>query len=667
MRRRAWWVGILLGILFAGAPVGSQPFATQIQIAINQLTTGLTTFVRVRLNASSYINWSSGTDAAGYGFRDSAGQIQVKDSGGAWTPIISSSGAPTGASYVTRVTEAGLTNETALASLASALLVNTTGTGVLSAYAGATCTNQFVRVLSLTGVATCNAVSLTLDVTGTLPVANGGLGLTTGTSGGVLYFSGASTLASSAALTANALVLGGGAGIAPVSLGSLGTTTTVLHGNAAGAPTFGGVSLTADVTGILGSTNGGTGSAFFQVAGPATSIKTFTFPNASTTVLTTNAAVTAAQGGTGLASYTIGDLITATGATTLASLADTSTGNALISGGVGVAPLYGKIGLTTHVSGTLAVGSGGTGITTYVTGDLIYASGVASLARLASVAAGAYLQAGGVGAAPVWSTLALPNIVTTGDLLMATATNVVGVRAAVATGQALISQGVATAPIWSASPTLTSLHLAEGTLGALALDFAGDDGIYGIGANRVAIAVDGLPRFVVDGSGTNYQNLMLVPIAYSSGAAGNAADIWLARTSASLLTFWSNVAFTTRGTFSLGQIHLGANLTFSETAPTVSSGFGTTPVITGTTTSFRVNVGTGGTATGGVLTMPTAATGWNCKVDNLTGQAANRADQRSVQTAGATTTVTVQNQTISTGAALAWSASDILSLVCAAY
>jgi len=38
-----------------------------------------------------------------------------------------------------------------------------------------------------------------------------------------------------------------------------------------------------------------------------------------------------------------------------------------------------------------------------------------------------------------------------------------------------------------------------------------------------------------------------------------------------------------------------------------------------------------------------------------------------VQTAGATTTVTVQNQTISTGAALAWSASDILSLVCAAY
>jgi hypothetical protein len=36
----------------------------------------------------------------------------------------------------------------------------------------------------------------------------------------------------------------------------------------------------------------------------------------------------------------------------------------LISGGVGVAPSYGKIGLTTHISGTLPVANGGTGLTT---------------------------------------------------------------------------------------------------------------------------------------------------------------------------------------------------------------------------------------------------------------------------------------------------------------
>lgn len=72
----------------------------------------------------------------------------------------------------------------------------------------------------------------------------------------------------------------------------------------------------------------------------------------------------AANGGTGLSSYAVGDLIYASGTTTLARLADVATGNALISGGVGVAPSWGKIGLTTHVSGTLAVANGGTGVTT---------------------------------------------------------------------------------------------------------------------------------------------------------------------------------------------------------------------------------------------------------------------------------------------------------------
>lgn len=79
------------------------------------------------------------------------------------------------------------------------------------------------------------------SVTGTLGVANGGTGLTSGTSGGIPYYSGSTTIASSAALTANRLVIGGGAGAAPSVVGSLGSTTTVLHGNASGAPTFGAI------------------------------------------------------------------------------------------------------------------------------------------------------------------------------------------------------------------------------------------------------------------------------------------------------------------------------------------------------------------------------------------------------------------------------------------
>jgi hypothetical protein len=72
----------------------------------------------------------------------------------------------------------------------------------------------------------------------------------------------------------------------------------------------------------------------------------------------------AGNGGTGISSYTVGDILYASGTTTLSSLADVATGNALISGGVSNAPLWGKIGLTTHVSGTLAVGNGGSGATT---------------------------------------------------------------------------------------------------------------------------------------------------------------------------------------------------------------------------------------------------------------------------------------------------------------
>jgi hypothetical protein len=73
--------------------------------------------------------------------------------------------------------------------------------------------------------------------------------------------------------------------------------------------------------------------------------------------------ITAAKGGTGQTTYAVGDLLYASATTTLSKLADVATGNALISGGVTTAPSWGKIGLTTHVSGVLPVANGGTGRT----------------------------------------------------------------------------------------------------------------------------------------------------------------------------------------------------------------------------------------------------------------------------------------------------------------
>mgnify|MGYP003345883095 CR=1 FL=1 len=82
----------------------------------------------------------------------------------------------------------------------------------------------------------------------------------------------------------------------------------------------------------------------------------------------------APNGGTGQTTYAVGDLLYASTTSALSKLADVATGNALISGGVGVAPSYGKIGLTTHVSGTLPVGNGGTGTaTTFTTGSVVFA------------------------------------------------------------------------------------------------------------------------------------------------------------------------------------------------------------------------------------------------------------------------------------------------------
>lgn len=62
-----------------------------------------------------------------------------------------------------------------------------------------------------------------------------------------------------------------------------------------------------------------------------------------------------ANGGTGGSSWTVGALLTGGSGSSLVQVTDVATGNALLSGGLGTAPFYGKVGLATHVSGNLPV------------------------------------------------------------------------------------------------------------------------------------------------------------------------------------------------------------------------------------------------------------------------------------------------------------------------
>jgi hypothetical protein len=89
--------------------------------------------------------------------------------------------------------------------------------------------------------------------------------------------------------------------------------------------------------------------------------------------------LSAASGGTGQSLYSIGDILYSNTTTSLAKLPSATTGNVLLSGGVGVAPSYGKVNLTTHVSDILPIANGGTGSSSGV--SLTSASGVLAVAN----------------------------------------------------------------------------------------------------------------------------------------------------------------------------------------------------------------------------------------------------------------------------------------------
>jgi hypothetical protein len=250
-------------------------------------------------------------------------------------------------------------------------------------------------------------------LTGTVAPTNGGTGVNTVTTGDLLYGSASNTWSKLAA----------GSAYRSLTMNAAGTNVewNAVSLNQANA-----------VSGTLGATNGGTGQSGYATGDTLYSSATNTLAKLSGNTTTTpkylrqvgtgsasqaptwdtlaasditSGTLAVARGGTNIGSYTTGDLIYASGTTTLATLADAATGNVLLSGGAGVAPAYGKVVFGTHTSGTLATANGGTGVTTNPTvGGITYGVSSSSLGYSAAGTTGQVLLSGGSGA-PTWSNL----------------------------------------------------------------------------------------------------------------------------------------------------------------------------------------------------------------------------------------------------------------------
>lgn len=141
---------------------------------------------------------------------------------------------------------------------------------------------------------------------------------------------------------------------------------------------------------ILGSSLGAAGS-FLRSTGSVAAWSTLLLPN----------------------SAGVGDIPYASAADTLSMLADVATGNALLSGGVAAAPSWGKVDLTTTVTGILPVANGGTGLSSYTQGDVLYYNSGTTLSKLAkNTTASRYLSNGGASNNPSWAQVDLTTGVT---------------------------------------------------------------------------------------------------------------------------------------------------------------------------------------------------------------------------------------------------------------
>jgi hypothetical protein len=251
------------------------------------------------------------------GFTDFRVRASAYTSGTAFTTINSSS-APSGG------VTSGTADATGNACAANALYVRTTNGALYTCNAG---------VFAIVG----GGGGTVTSVSGSAPIVSSG--------GNTPAISCPTCVTSPAALTANTLVIGGGAQAAS-ALGSLGTTTTLLHGNAAGAPTYGPVALATDVSGQLPIAAVGSAglSGTSPIAIASTGVISCPTCNTSAAAITSNVLPKGSGGAQGLANSSITD--NGTNVTASEPIVSTTEVDAGANGGAA-----GVIGLNGSTSG----------------------------------------------------------------------------------------------------------------------------------------------------------------------------------------------------------------------------------------------------------------------------------------------------------------------------
>lgn len=383
-------------------------------------------------------------------------------------------------------------------------------------------------------------------------------------------------------------------------------------------------------------------------------------PSWSTISITsaTSGTLTAGRGGTGLSSYAVGDLIYAFNSNTLTRLNAVATGNALISGGVATAPSWGKIGLTTHVSGTLPIGNGGTGVTaTPSNGQLLIGNGtgytVANLTQGTGVtitngsgsitidnAGVTSFSAGSTGLTPsspttgaitLSGTLAVGNggtgltSYTIGDLIYASGTTTLSKLADVATGNVLLSGGIGVAPSWgkvdltaAVSGVLPSANGGTGVNnGSSTITLGGN--LTTSGAFATTLTVTGATTVTLPTSGTlatlsgseALSNKTITASTINSSPVGNSVPDTGAFTT---LSASSTLGVTSTSTFSdtvtingMATSAYGINITANATGATSSRGVRAASAVQSGVTSSFYNYHSVPSVANASFTLPTLA------------------------------------------------------------